>query len=107
MPHVELKYSNDLTIKSTELFNAIEKVTNEMDSSAGMCKSRAYPTNTYLHTHVLLTMKVLQKPHRDKLFMQSLASKLEELLVAVLPQGCAYSVDLVFSNEYYVTSQVD
>ncbi len=44
MPHVEIKYSNDIKLNYDALFDSVEATINKLDSSAGACKSRAYPT---------------------------------------------------------------
>ena len=53
MPHLEVKYSSDIELDINCLFNQVELVINELDSSAGVCKSRAYPAKNYKHSHVM------------------------------------------------------
>lgn len=104
MPHVEIKYSDDVKINFQSLFLNIEQTINEMDASAGVCKSRAYPSSDFLHTHILVKIDVLKKPHRDTVFMQTLLKNIEQTVTHILPNGCYYSIGLNFSGEYYVTS---
>lgn len=106
MPQLDLKYSNDLTdIDFVSLFQAIEELINHLDPSAGACKSRAYPTTAYLHTHVYLHLQLLKKPHRDASFMQNCSRQLEMLLKTRLPVECFYAIDVTFASEYYITNQ--
>ena len=88
MPHVEIKYTNDLkNINFQTLFCAIESTINETDSTAGDCKSRAYPTIDYRHTHVYMHISMLKKPHRDADFMKNCLSKIEHVIKSFLPKG--------------------
>ncbi len=105
MPQVELKFSNDITLDVRKIFKSIEQEINKLDDSAGACKSRAYPIAHFLHTHVLMSVSVLQKPHRDELFMNTCLKQLEAILEATVPNGCYYAVDLFFSGNYYSTHQ--
>jgi hypothetical protein len=105
MPQLDLRYSDDLNhIAFESLFRQIEAVINEIDDSAGACKSRAYPTDSYLHTHVYLCMKLLKKEYRDAAFMKKCRDAIEVLLKQVLPKNCFYAIELNFSGEYYLTS---
>lgn len=47
MPHVEIKYSDNVDIGTHKIFDAVEKIINDHDASAGVCKSRAYPCAQY------------------------------------------------------------
>ncbi len=57
MPHVEIKYSDDLNIDTKNIFDDIENIINEVDSGAGICKSRAYPCSEYKYTHILVKFR--------------------------------------------------
>ncbi|MEH6454097.1 MAG: hypothetical protein V7782_13775, partial [Psychromonas sp.] len=65
MPHVEIKHSDNLDIDTNKIFDAIEVIINQKDMSAGECKSRAYPCSIYKYSHILVTVSLLTKPHRD------------------------------------------
>lgn len=107
MPQVDIKYSSDLQVDIKKLFQDVENIINELDSSAGVCKSRAYPAMDYLHTHFYLRVALLRKPHRGKIFMEECLKRIKHNIEQTLPSGCYYSIELVFSSEYYVTSYVD
>ena len=47
MPHVEIKYSDNLVFDTKEVFETIEQIINKADCSAGKCKSRAYACSQY------------------------------------------------------------
>ncbi len=80
MPQIELKYSNNLEIDVRKIFESVEKIINKIDSSAGLCKSRAFPIKEFLHSHAFLTVSVLKKAHRDDVFMEKLLQALEHNL---------------------------
>lgn len=61
MPQVDLKFSSDINLDITLIFDTIEKVINQLDKTAGVCKSRAYPVPYYKHTHVLISIGLLKK----------------------------------------------
>ena len=105
MPQLDLRYSDDLPhIAFESLFRQIEIAINEIDDSAGACKSRAYPASDYLHTHVYLCVMLLKKEYRDAPFMRKCRDAIETCLKQVLPKNCFYAIELNFSGEYYLTS---
>ena len=105
MPHADLKYSNDLSLDAAGLLAEVEATIARHDSGAGACKGRAYPASAYHHTHALLEVGVLRKPHRDAAFMTALLDDLTALLQSHLPSGCACSVALNFSSDDYFTGK--
>lgn len=105
MPQAELKFSNDITIDVAHIFKSIDSEISNFDPSAGACKCRAYPATEFLHTHVLLNIRLLRKPHRDEAFMNTLLNKLKSILESAVPNGCSYAVDLSFFSGYYLTEQ--
>ncbi|MCF6767164.1 hypothetical protein L3V86_02125 [Thiotrichales bacterium 19S11-10] len=105
MPQVELKYSQDLELNIKDIFEKIEVLINQIDSTAGVCKSRAYPTTEYLHPNCYFEILVLRKAHRDKHFMKNLLVHIESVVKPLLPMDCYYSINLNFSSDYYFTSK--
>ena len=101
MPQLELKYSADLALDPTAIFTAMESTIQSLDTSAGICKSRAYPANEYLHSHAYCHINVLKKPHRNTAFMQQLHEALIEVLKNHIPKGSYYAVELDFSSTHY------
>jgi len=104
MPHVEIKYSDNLDIDTNKIFNAVEKVINENDISAGVCKSRAYPCSQYKYSHILVTVSLLTKAHRDKMFTQKLSGEIEQVVKAHLKQSLYFSLNIEYSLDYYTTN---
>jgi len=104
MPHVEIKYSNNLDIDTKEVFDVIESIINNNDSSAGECKSRAYPCSEYKYTHILVTISLLTKPHRNKEFTLQLSSELERAIKLHLKQSLYFSLNIEYSLAYYTTN---
>ncbi|MCF6766418.1 hypothetical protein L3V82_11595 [Thiotrichales bacterium 19S3-7] len=105
MPQVELRYSQELDLKVKDIFQKIEALINQIDSTAGVCKSRAYPTAEYLHPNCYFEIMVLRKAHRDKHFMDNLLAEIESVVKPLLPEDCYYSINLNFSSDYYFTSK--
>lgn len=104
MPQVELKYSNNLKLYAEGIFQTIESVINDLDDSAGVCKSRAYPAAEYKHSHVLISVALLPKAHRDDGFMQNCVNSLKAALQQYMPEDIYFALDVFFSGKYYVTS---
>jgi len=104
MPHVEIKYSDNLTIDTNKVFDAIERIINQTDPSAGECKSRAYPCTQYKYAHILVTISLLSKPHRDKTFTQLLSAEIESAIKAHLHQSLYFSLNIEYSLAYYTTN---
>jgi 5-carboxymethyl-2-hydroxymuconate isomerase len=107
MPHVELKYSDNLKLNSTEIFDTIETVVNTLDSSTGNCKSRAYPTTIYKHSHLLISISLLTKPHRDDAFSQQLSHNILAAIQPLLNTSAALSIELRYMNDSYITTQIE
>lgn len=103
MPKVDLKFSSDINLDTISIFDTIEKVINQFDEKAGACKSRAYPAAYYKHTHVLISISLLKKIHRDEDFMQKLLHQLKSNLIRFIPSNCYYAIDLFFIGDYYFT----
>ncbi|AKS45495.1 hypothetical protein SAMN05444287_0591 [Octadecabacter temperatus] len=106
MPQADLKYSSDMDIDAEGLLAEIEAVIGDFDSGAGKCKGRAYPAASYQHSHVFLTVQVLEKPHRDDVFMQTLLEKLTNTVDKHIKQACSRSVSVDFLPKYYATGEV-
>lgn len=107
MPHAELKFSSDLTLDAKTILAEIESTIRAFDDSAGTCKGRAYPTDHFHHTHLAVTVSLLDKPHRDAEFCNTLLAKLESCVRAKLTQPCAVSFGLDFLPTYYSTGTHD
>ncbi|OUR61182.1 hypothetical protein A9Q74_10355 [Colwellia sp. 39_35_sub15_T18] len=104
MPHVEIKYSDNLDIDINKIFDAVEKIINKNDLSAGECKSRAYPCSQYKYSHILITVSLLTKPHRDKVFTHNLSAEIEKAIKVHLKQSLYFSLNIEYSLDYYTTN---
>ena len=105
MPHAELKYSADLDIDPTAILAAIEQTILRHDSGSGPCKGRAYPAAQFNHTHLLLAVTMLRKPHRDTDFTDRLMEDLESTIKTMIGQSCHFSFSLDYSTGHYVTNR--
>ncbi|MEP2028097.1 MAG: hypothetical protein ABJI96_05245 [Paracoccaceae bacterium] len=104
MPHAELKYSNDLQIDAVVILAAIEQTILRHDAGSGECKGRAYPTDIFHHSHLILNLSMLKKAHRDSAFTAALMTDLEQIVKENIPQSCFFSFTLEYSKGTYVTN---
>ncbi|MFY0690860.1 MAG: hypothetical protein JXR14_02950 [Paracoccaceae bacterium] len=104
MPHAELKYSNDLAIDAQAILAKIEETIHSHDSGSGACKGRAYPADIFHHTHLIVEISMLTKPHRDAAFTDALVSDLEAAIKSFVSQSCHFSLSLDYSTGAYVTN---
>lgn len=104
MPHAELKYSSDLNIDAPAILRAIEATILRHDAGAGECKGRAYPTADFHHTHILISVSLLTKAHRDEEFTRNLLTDLERDIKAFIHQPCQFSLGISYSDTAYVTN---
>ena len=104
MPQADLKYTSDLTLDAPTILAAIEGTIADYDGAAGACKGRAFKVTEYHHTHVLVAISVLEKPHRDTAFMNGLALELEAAIKAYITAPCAFSLALSFLPNTYITN---
>lgn len=104
MPHAELRYSDDLEIDSGQILADIEQIVLRHDADAGECKGRAYPAEIFHHTHMLVVVSLLAKPHRGAAFVAALTEDLEREVKASLPKGCPFSLDIQFRSQTYITN---
>lgn len=107
MPHAELKYSNDITLDAARLLADIEATILQHDAGSGACKGRAYPAEAWNHSHVMLDLAMLAKPHRDKAFSDGLIAALETEIKRHLSQKCYVSIALRFMDGNYFTGSFD
>lgn len=103
MPHLEIKYSADIELDVNVLFDQIESAINELDPSAGVCKSRAYPAKSYKHSHVMIEVWLLPKQHRNHAFTQALLKGLKDCVKKKVDDHCYISVQLYYRDANYVT----
>lgn len=105
MPHAELKFSSDLELDAAAILAQIEQTILTHDDGSGACKGRAYPTDIYHHTHVLVTISMLTKAHRDADFTRALLNDLETAIKAHIAQPCYFSLALDYTTDRYVTNE--
>ena len=104
MPHAELKYSADLEIDAEAILAEVEAVILRHDAGSGECKGRAYPAASFHHSHLILELSLLSKPHRDEAFTHALLTDVEQAVKARIAQPCFFSLSLNYSAGYYVTN---
>jgi hypothetical protein len=107
MPHAEIKYSEDLMIDAPAILAEIEQVILRNDDGSGECKGRAYPALQYHHSHMLVSISMLTKAHRDAAFTQKLMADLETAIRAQISQRCFFSLGINYTTESYLTTEHD
>lgn len=100
MPQAELTYSAHLKLDAAALLASAETTIHKADASAGLCKGRALPIAVTHHDHVLLRIRVLEKPHRDAAFMHALLEDLHTTLQPLISSPCELSIELGFQSPY-------
>ncbi|WP_295311860.1 hypothetical protein [Roseobacter sp.] len=104
MPHAELKYSDSLTLDAPAVLAEIEHIILQHDAGSGECKGRAYPCAQTHHTHLLLSLTMLEKPHRDDAFTRALMADIEAAVKARIHTSCFFSFGLDYSRGAYITN---
>lgn len=97
MPQADLKYSADLDIDAVGLLAAIEETIQGHDAGSGKCKGRAYPASAFHHTHVILEVGLLAKPHRDQAYTDDLMARLERTVTGFLPGPCELALKISYN----------
>jgi hypothetical protein len=105
MPHAELRYSSDLSLDPAHVLDRIEQVLQRHDPGSGECKGRAYPAEIFRHSHCLVSVSLLAKPHRNSSFIAALTEDIEREVKACIPEPCYFSLDISFSSQLYVTNR--
>ena len=103
MPHADLKYSPDLSFDKQAMFEAIEQTILAHDSGSGDCKCHSYPAEASNHTHLLIEISMLTKPHRDANFTRALRDA--AAVKNHLQQSCYISLAITYSDAMYLTDQ--
>lgn len=106
MPQADLFYTDDLDLDAVGVLRAVEQAIKARDESAGACKGRAVPVAQFHHSHVLLRVAVLEKPHRDAPFRAAMVAELIRVLDGLLPAGCQRAVELRFLSPDYISGPV-
>lgn len=105
MPHAEIKYSEELSLDTRAILAEIEHVILQHDPASGACKGRAYPCAATHHSHFLLNISMLEKPHRDAAFTSALMRDIEAAVKTHIHQSCYFSFGLEYSAANYVTNE--
>jgi cytochrome P450 len=107
MPQADLSYSAQIPLDAAAVLSAIEMVIGAHDTTSGKCKGRVHALAQTHHTHVLLRLRMLNKPHRDDAFMQLLLAALQEALRPLIPAPCILGIELGFLERHYASVTLD
>ena len=77
------------------------------DSGSGDCKCRSYPAEASNHTHLLIEISMLSKPHRDEAFTLRLRDAIAAAVKCHLKQSCYISLAITYSDAMYLTDRHD
>lgn len=107
MPQADLFFTADKPLHAREILAQIQGVIAGFDTTAGACKGRAHPISDYHHSHVLLRLSMLPKPHRDDAYAAELGRRLMELLKQHVAAPCIVNVQIRFDLVHYTTLALD
>ncbi|MDB4841086.1 hypothetical protein OAH73_00675 [Planktomarina sp.] len=105
MPHADLKYSPDLSFDPQAMFEAIKQTILAYDSGSGDCKCRSYPAEAGNHTHLLIEISMLSKPHRDAGFTRAQRDTIAAAVKKQLQQSYYISLAVIYSDAMYLTDR--
>lgn len=103
MPQADLFFTADQTIAPVDTLLAIEQVIGAFDSGAGACKGRAHRIADFHHSHILLSLSMLPKDHRDAAFAEELGKRLAATLQPLAKADCAVNVHVRFDLVHYTS----
>ena len=103
MPQADLSYSKTLEFDVPAVLAKIEEIIGAHDTTSGACKGRAHGLETTHHDHVLLRLRMLDKPHRDDAFLQRLLKALQAGLREAIPAPCIIGVEIGFLEKHYAS----
>lgn len=107
MPQADLSYSAHIKFDVPAVLTRIEEVIAALDASSGACKGRAHAVETTHHDHVLLRLRMLDKPHRDDAFLKGLLNVLQEALRPMIPAPCIIGIEIGFLEQHYASQTLD
>jgi hypothetical protein len=105
VPHADLKYSPDLSFDPQAMFEAIKQTILAYDSGSGDCKCRSYPAEAGNHTHLLIEISMLSKPHRDAGFTRAQRDTIAAAVKKQLQQSYYISLAVIYSDAMYLTDR--
>jgi len=103
MPQADLSYSATLKFDVPAVLAKVEEIIGAHDASSGACKGRAHPSAITHHDHVLLRLRMLDKPHRDDAFMQGLLEALQTAIEPMIPTPSILGIELGFLEQHYAS----
>lgn len=104
MPQADFIYSADIPLDAPTILAKVEAVIHAHDSKSGDCKGRAMACPQTHHTHALLRIRMLDKPHRDDAFMQALLAALQDALRPAIPAPCILGIEIGFLERHYTST---
>lgn len=107
MPQADLSFSAEIEFDAAAALTKIEEVIVAHDASSGACKGRAHALEITHHRHVLLRLRMLDKPHRDDAFMKALVQALQTAISPLLPAPCIFGLEIGFLETHYSSLTID
>ncbi|WP_052071916.1 hypothetical protein [Sphingopyxis sp. MWB1] len=101
MPQADLYITGDQRIDAVAALQAVERTILALDPGAGACKGRAHSIADYHHSHMLLSLSTLPKPHRDDAFADTLATNLAAALQPHTAPGASLHIHIRFDLTHY------
>jgi hypothetical protein len=107
MPQADLSYSAEIPLDAAAFLAKVEEIMSAHDKAAGACKGRARVLEVTHHSHILLRLRMLKKPHRDDAFMAGLLTALQNALRPMVPAACILGIELGFLQPHYASLTMD
>lgn len=104
MPQADLHYTADQSLNAPALLAEIERIIHANDDTSGYCKGRGHRIEAFHHSHLLLRLSMLPKPHRDADYARDLGAKLATALQTQATAPCAVNVQIRFDLEHYTAA---
>ena len=107
MPHTDIKYTADLDIDIKTLMRVIEEIILDLDPTAGVCKSRAFKIDEYLHPHVNIELRMYATKERDIELTNRLITRVDQETKSFMKSAAYVTVKLDFTPLPYLTGFFD
>lgn len=106
MPQVDIQYSNALNLDFPAISNAIDAAINDVDGPGRDCKIRTVPASFANIEHLMISVGLLEKPHRDKAFREKLVNTIFEALQKLVPQGVTVCINPYWLDDTYLAQAI-
>lgn len=101
MPQIDIQYSPDLNLEANQVCQALDDAINTVDGPGRDCQIRLLPAKYTNTTHMLISIGLLEKPHRDKAFREKMVASTFQNLIGLVPTGIIVSINIYWLDNTY------